>query len=148
MNTQQESIRIEFEPYRGVYNDVTDGKNTLLKLYTDRLDYKLQFKATTYLETNGGGEMLKEDVNYFMKGTICKDSIKGIKQAIVTILQTEDVDGNALNGVIHNLKRIIILYTNSADVEFEFQNKEDWEKTYKEIYNWKFNITNEKNNNN
>lgn len=128
MNTQIEPIRIEFEPYRGVYNDVTNGKNTLLKLYSDRLDYKLQFKAMTYLEINEQNEMLEEEVAYFMKGTISKESIKGVKQAIVTLLQTEDIKGNKLNKVIHNLKRIIILYTSSADIEFEFQNKEDWEK--------------------
>lgn len=136
--------KLMFEPFRGPHEEVVEGKNTLLKLFDNRLNYKIDYKSNTYFTSlvDEKEDDLEEIVSYFEEGSLSKEDIKGITKRIETILITLDDKGEKLDTPKHVIKRIISIFA-GTDYVFSFQNEEEWNKTYKELYNWKYNITNE-----
>lgn len=132
--------KLEFEPYRGPSGEVIEGKNTVLKLYDDRLDYRMKFNALTYFsKIDDEEEQLSDYVDHFEEGGITKDSITAVTKKLEPILTTVDKDGNTTEP-IKKVKHVVLL---EACMEYAFylEREEDWHRIYKELYNWKYNIT-------
>jgi hypothetical protein len=134
--------KLAFEPFRGPHKEVLEGKNTLIKLFDNRLNYKIDYKSNTYFTTltEHDEEELEEVVTYFEEGTFLKEDIKGITKKIDTILITMDDEGNKLPEPKQIVKRIVSIFA-GTDYVFSFENEKEWNKSYKELYNWKYNIT-------
>lgn len=135
--------KLEFEPYRGPSGEVIEGKNTVLKLYEDRMDYRMKFNALTYFSKfDDEEEQLSDYVDHFEEGAIVKEAITAVTKKIEPILTTVDKDGKDTEPV-KKVKHVVLIEAGALEYAFYMEHKEDWDRIYKEVYNWKFNIKDE-----
>lgn len=128
---------ITMMPWRGINQEIKEGKKTKLCLYEDRLDYKIKYTQNIKLEFIKEGDEpefkdVKDANNYIEEdGFVMKESITGIVKYIET---QYDMDG--LPYIVH----IVDVYTNNDCITFTVESQEDKNKVYNELYNWKLNI--------
>lgn len=123
----------KFLPFRGVNEEIVEGRKTKVSLFEDRLEYSASFiqeVTIAFIKDDEPTEEVKESKNYCEEeGVIDKAAIT----AFVKYIETE----YKKNGDEVNVQKIDIAYSNNV-LTFALQNKEDKDKLYQELYNWKY----------
>ena len=139
---QRKFKKLEFEPYRGPSGEVIEGKNTVLKLFEDRLEFRMKFNALTYFSRlEEDEEQLKDYVDHFKEGVISKEAITGMSKEIEPLMVT--VDGGKGETETTKKSKFVFFIETHKEYDFYVEKEEDWHRIYKEVYNWKYNIEDE-----
>lgn len=125
-------------PWRGLKKEA-DGVKTKLFLYEDKLEYKFKIAKEVILFNENNPED-KITAVYFTdeEGVVDKDKITSLVKYIET-----DYDKNQEPFIIHNIS--IVFLGGSVDITFEEEKEKH--KVYEELYNWKYNLKEYKNEN-
>jgi hypothetical protein len=141
-------VKLKIEPYRGPNQEVIEGKHTLIKLYDDRLDYVINYKYIGYYEKP------EDDVNFdeietvlYEKGTVKREYLVGIFQKIDTVVTQKNRLLSNIEPEKYEVHNISIEWNGNC-LQLSCEHIEDWNNTYKTVYNYIHNIKTEDEQNN
>lgn len=127
-----ESKVIKITPYRGMNDEIFEGRKTKITLYPDRLDYSINFKQKGIVSKKDDETEIREVVSHSdEEGFILKDSIASIVKYIETQYE-EDLTPVFIN--------YVDVCTDANSLTFAVDSKETKDSLYKDLYEWKFNI--------
>lgn len=129
---QEEKPKIlKIIPYRGPNEEITEGKKTKISLYSDRLEYNIEYTQKVKVARDTEDSDIRETVSYHKEsGFLLKEHIYGLVKYIET-QYSEELEPYIVNFVD-------ILSVNNS-ITFSMENEEAKETLYTELYNWKFN---------
>lgn len=92
MEVPQKIIKII--PYKGINNEIFEGKKTKISLFEDRLEYIIKFTQKVKIEKIGESDQIPEEVLSYTdeEGFLLKNSIVAITKYIETEYKGEDKD--------------------------------------------------------
>lgn len=123
-----EPIVIKVLPYRGMNNEVTDGRKTKVSLFSNRIEYSVKY--TELVKVSNDEVEPTDSLNYLEEdGVLDKDSIIGVVKYIKTTY-TDDIEPY----IIH----YIDIYSSSQTLTFSIESEEDKNLLYDKVYKWKY----------
>lgn len=122
---------IKILPYRGRNNEIATGRKTIIKLYTDRIEYSVKYEESVTLSYGDDeGSEKKEAISYHEEdGVIDKSGITGFVKYIVTAY-TEELEA-------YNINHVDICST-CNNLTFSVESEEDKNLLYQKLYTWKY----------
>ena len=131
MTNMESPIIIKITPYKGMNDEVFEGKKTKISLFSDRLEYVIKFNQKARVtKANSEDDEIREVIAYSdEEGTINKDSIAGFIKYIETEY-TEDLEPNIVN--------YVDICSTVNSLTFSVEDEASKNKLYKELHDWNY----------
>jgi hypothetical protein len=132
---------IRVMPYRGHDNEVTEGRQTRVTLYPDRIEWKIRYSMELSVVRDSGD---KESIPTLIdeEGVIAKEFITSICKTVKNDIIIADEEGTEIVPAKNNHIYNVNIYSSGDGQTIECENKEERDGLYNAIYEWKFNKTN------
>jgi len=128
-------ITIKFFPYRGQNEEIYEGQRTRIKLFDNRLEYKMKFAQKVNISLIKDGEISGTQES----STFCDEDGFLFRNAITGISKYIETDYNKESYEPFNINYVDIGYKGSV-FTFSCKDEETKDNLYKTIYNWLLNI--------
>ena len=122
---------IKIIPYKGLNNEVFEGKKTKISLYTNRLEYNIKYSQKIEVaRTDVEDPEIKEVITYTdEEGFITKDNIVVVTKYIETEFK-EDLEPH----IVHRID----ICTGTNTLTLSFEDEAEKLNLYQEIHEWKW----------
>jgi hypothetical protein len=129
-NMEQPEV-IKILPYRGMNNEISEGRKTKISLFEDRMEYSVKYTENVRISRSDFEEGHSEVAANFNEeeGVLSKDSISGIVKYISTSY-TDNLEPYVIN--------YVDICSSGTLLTFSSDTVEEKNLLYKKLYDWKY----------